>query len=54
MEALGTKIVDILRDAFHKGLFVLPDLQGISLENADTAHDQLESGRGGGSLYLIP
>ena len=41
-------------EAFHKGSFVLPDLQGISLGNADTAHDQLESGRGGGSIYLIP
>ena len=41
-------------DAFQRGSFVLPDLQGISLGNAATAHDQLESGRGGGSLYLVP
>ncbi len=40
--------------AFHAGAFVLPDLQGVRLENAASAHDALESGQGGGSLYLIP
>jgi NADPH2:quinone reductase len=41
-------------NAFSQDAFVLTELQGIGLENASTAHDKLESGQGGGSLYLIP
>ena len=41
-------------NAFSQDAFVLTELQGIDLENACTAHDKLESGQGGGSLYQIP
>ena len=37
-----------------KGVFSLPDLQSIPLKDAALAHDQMQLGQGGGSLYLSP
>ena len=35
-------------------MFLLPDLQCVPLSEAAFAHDQMELGQGGGSLYLSP
>lgn len=47
-------MADAVFKSFKQGTLVLPALQGIDLANAAEAHDILESGRGGGSLYLTP
>ena len=39
---------------FDAGRLVLPDLEGVDLANAAAAHRRLETGQGGGSLYLTP
>ncbi|MGB1005986.1 MAG: zinc-binding dehydrogenase [Thalassobaculaceae bacterium] len=40
--------------AFDAGTLVLPDLTAVDLADAAAAHRRLESGQGGGSLYLAP
>jgi NADPH2:quinone reductase len=40
--------------SFEEGSLILPDPQGIPLESVALAHNQLEAGQGGGSLYLKP
>ncbi len=41
-------------DALKEGIFFLPDLQSVPLKDAALAHDQMQLGHGGGSLYLSP
>ena len=41
-------------EALKDGTFILPDLQCVPLKDAAFAHDQMQLGQGGGSLYLIP
>ncbi len=41
-------------EALKDGMFILPDLQCVRLKDAAFAHDQMQLGQGGGSLYLIP
>ena len=41
-------------ETLKNGMFLLPDLQCVPLSEAAFAHDQMELGQGGGSLYLSP
>ena len=41
-------------EALETGMFILPDLRCVPLRDAAFAHDQMQLGEGGGSLYLSP
>ena len=41
-------------ECLRNGTFILPNLQCVPLADAAFAHDQMQLGQGGGSLYLSP
>jgi NADPH2:quinone reductase len=48
------KMTDSVFDAFENNKIIIPKLRSYKLEDANLAHDLLESRQGGGSIFLTP
>ena len=48
------KMTDSVFDAFENNKIIIPKLRSYKLEEANLAHDLLESRQGGGSIFLTP
>ena len=48
------KMTDSVFDAFENNKIIIPKLRSYKLEEANLAHDMLESRQGGGSIFLTP
>ena len=48
------KMTDSVFDAFENNKIIIPKLRSYKLEDANLAHDLLESRQGGGSIFLKP
>jgi hypothetical protein len=47
-------MTDSVFDAFENNKIFIPKLRSYKLEEANLAHDMLESRQGGGSIFLTP
>ena len=48
------KMTDSVFNAFENNKIIIPKLRSFKLEDANLAHDMLESRQGGGSIFLTP
>jgi NADPH2:quinone reductase len=48
------KMTDSVFNAFENNKIIIPKLRSYKLEDANLAHDLLESRQGGGSIFLTP
>jgi NADPH2:quinone reductase len=48
------KMIDSVFNAFENNKIIIPKLRSFKLEDANLAHDMLESRQGGGSIFLTP